>query len=547
MSEISHRLRVALVQADFLVGAVRDNARRMMESIARARDEAQADLVLFPELALSGCPAQDWWRCTHSLAACRDAVEEMARAAVGIVAVVGWPQWDAGRCYDALSVLRDGRIAATYRKRQLAGADAVDESRYFTADGTAPPCVFAVRGVQLGVLLGSELDCTALLAQTLAAGADVVLVAAAAVFVRGQHAQRAAQLAGVARSNSVPLAWLNLAGAQDALVFAGASLLADADGHIHPPAVACDDTLLVADLFPARRGWTPVAWKTDGDASDTALLWRALTRSISDYCRNNGFSRVWLGVSGGIDSALVLALAVDALGAEQVSAVRLPSRYTSDLSNDLAQAQCAALGVAMLTLPIERAFAGFVETLAEPFAGRAWDVTEENLQSRVRGSLMMALANKFGGLLLATGNKSEFAVGYATIYGDMCGGFAPLKDVYKTDVYALARWRNAQGAQPVIPLEVIARAPSAELRGDQRDEDSLPPYAVLDAILFRHIEQHQSAAEIIAAGFAAETVQRVLHLVRSSEWKRQQAAPGPKVSTRAFGIDWRWPISCRNG
>jgi len=536
-------LRVALAQTDCPLGAVRDNARRMLELIARARDVERADLVVFPELALSGCPAQDVLRRAGFLADCRAALEEIARAATGIVVIVGWPQWQDGRCYNALSVLRDGCIEATYRQRGVSTTGAMDGARWFAADAAAPPCVVAVSAMRIGVLIGSELDSPALVADTVAAGVELLLVPAAAAFVRDGQARRAQQLGGIARMHAVALAWLNRVGAQDALVFDGASLLADADGRVHPAALAFDETLLVADLFPPRRSWIPVTWADDGNPSEPALIWRALTCGIRDYCRSNGFSRVWLGLSGGMDSALVLALAVDALGADNVTAVRLPSRHTSALSNDLAQAQCETLNVRLLTLPIEQAFQGFLDTLADTFAGCAMDVTEENLQSRVRGSLMMALANKFGGLLLATGNKSEFAVGYATIYGDMCGGFAPLKDVYKTGVYALAHWRNGQGAQPVIPLEVIARAPSAELRDDQRDEDSLPPYAVLDAILLRHIEQNQSAAEIIAAGFAAPTVQRVLQLVRSSEWKRQQAAPGPKVSARAFGIDWRWPIS----
>jgi NAD+ synthetase len=259
--------------------------------------------------------------------------------------------------------------------------------------------------------------------------------------------------------------------------------------------------------------------------------------------RKNGFREAWLGLSGGVDSALVLAIAVDALGAENVHAVRLPSRYTADLSNDLAAAQAAALGVHLHTLPIEAPFKAFLDTLAPSFAGRDADITEENLQSRCRGVLMMAMSNKFGGLVLTTGNKSELAVGYGTIYGDTCGGYAPLKDLYKTEVFALCRWRNAQGDGERIPAAVIERPPSAELRENQRDEDSLPPYPILDAILHRHLEQAQSAAEIIAAGFAAETVQRVLHLVRISEWKRRQYAPGPKVSTLAFGRDRRYPIT----
>jgi NAD+ synthase/NAD+ synthase (glutamine-hydrolysing) len=291
------------------------------------------------------------------------------------------------------------------------------------------------------------------------------------------------------------------------------------------------------------RKFSPVLWPVDGDESVDALAWRAIVRGIRDYCGKNGFSKVWLGLSGGIDSALVLALAVDALGADNVTAVRLPSRYTTGLSNDLAQEQCNALGVKLLTLPIEKPFQGFLDALAETFNGLPPDTTEENLQSRTRGALMMALSNKFGGLLLTTGNKSEYAVGYATIYGDMCGGYAPIKDLYKTEVFALAKWRNTVGGAPVIPPEVIDRPPTAELRENQKDQDSLPPYDVLDAILLRYIDREQSRDEIVAAGFDAATVDRVLRLVRINEWKRHQAAPGPKLSRRAFDRERRYPIS----
>ena len=342
------------------------------------------------------------------------------------------------------------------------------------------------------------------------------------------------------------LAYLNVVGGQDALVFDGASVVADGDGIVHPAAAAFTDQWLVVDFDAESRKFAPVQWMDDGDESRDALAWRAIVRGTRDYCLKNGFSKVWLGLSGGIDSALVLAIAVDALGADNVTAVRLPSRYTADLSNDLAAEQCAAMGVKLETIPIEAPFEGFMRALAPVFAGHQADTTEENLQSRSRGVILMALSNKFGGLLLTTGNKSEYAVGYATIYGDMCGGYAPIKDLYKTEVFALARWRNTVGGVPagqVIPPAVIARPPSAELRENQTDQDSLPPYDVLDAILLRYVDQEQSRDEIVAAGFDAATVDRMLGLVRTSEWKRHQAAPGPKVSRRAFGRERRYPIS----
>jgi NAD+ synthetase len=320
-------------------------------------------------------------------------------------------------------------------------------------------------------------------------------------------------------------------------------VLADGDGTIHAAARAFEDHWLVADYDAASRQFTEVQWPAETDESRESLAWRAVVRGTRDYCAKNGFDKVWIGLSGGIDSALVLAIAVDALGAGNVTGVRLPSRYTSNLSNDLADEQARALGVKIITVPIEAPFRGFLDALAPAFAGSAADVTEENLQSRCRGAILMALANKFGGLLLTTGNKSEYAVGYATIYGDMCGGYAPLKDLYKTEIFALARWRNAIAGAPVIPWAVIDRPPSAELRENQTDQDSLPPYDVLDAILARHIDEEQSAAEIARAGFDAAVVDRVVRLVRISEWKRQQAAPGPKVSRRAFGRERRYPIT----
>jgi NAD+ synthetase len=386
------------------------------------------------------------------------------------------------------------------------------------------------------------------LAETVRDGARLVLVPNASPFERDKHAQRDALLAQrvhetLVEGRGVALAYLNVVGGQDALVFDGASVLADGDGLIHAAAAAFEDHWLVADYDDASGKFAHVHWPLEEDESRDGLAWRAVVRGTRDYCAKNGFRKAWLGLSGGIDSAMALAIAVDALGAGNVTAVRMPSRYTADLSNDLAAEQCDALGVELLTLPIEKPFQGYLDALADTFAGKTVDTAEENLQSRTRGALLMALSNKFGGLLLTTGNKSEYAVGYATIYGDMCGGYAPIKDLYKSEVFALARWRNTVGGALVIPPAVIARPPSAELRDDQKDEDSLPPYDVLDAILLRHVDQEQSRAEIVAAGFDAATVDKVLHLVRISEWKRHQAAPGPKVSRRAFGRERRYPIS----
>jgi len=537
-------LRIALAQFDFQVGAVAGNVARIAEMIALARDEYGADIVLFPELALSGYPPEDLLMRPSFLRDCAEGIEAVAKAATGgIVAVVGWPEAAGSVVYNAASVLRDGRVERTYRKRELPNYAVFDERRYFDVDPDREDCVFEVAGVPVGLIICEDLWFAEPIASTVDAGAQLVLVPNASPFERDKHAQRDALLAERTRETGAAIAYLNVIGGQDALVFDGASVVADGDGTVHPAAAAFTEQWLVVDYDAPTRRFTPVRWMDDGDESRDALAWRCIVRGIQDYCGKNGFGDVWLGLSGGIDSSLVLALAVDALGAEHVTAVRLPSRYTAGLSNDLADAQCRALGVKMLTVPIETPFQGYLDALADVFAGKAADVTEENLQSRTRGAILMALSNKFGGLLLTTGNKSEYAVGYATIYGDMCGGYAPIKDLYKTEVFALSRWRNTVGGAPVIPPAVISRPPTAELRENQKDQDSLPPYDVLDAILFRYVDQEESREEIVAAGFDAATVDKVLRLVRIGEWKRHQAAPGPKVSRRAFGRERRYPIT----
>ncbi|CRR16231.1 MULTISPECIES: NAD+ synthase [Stenotrophomonas] len=536
-------IRIAMAQFDFPVGDVAGNTERIIEMIGQARDEYGAELVMFPELAVSGYPPEDLLLRPGFLYECEQALTRIATACRGITAVVGWPQAAGAVVYNAASVLRDGLVEQTYRKRELPNYAVFDERRYFDVDPDGGSCVFEVNGIPVGLLICEDLWFAEPLADTMRAGAQLVVVPNASPYERGKHAQRDAVLAARTRESGAAIAYLNVVGGQDALVFDGASVVADGDGTVHPAAAAFVDQWLVVEYDGETRRFMPHVWMDDGDESMDALAWRAVTRGIQDYCRKNGFRKVWLGLSGGIDSALVLALAVDAMGAENVTAVRLPSRYTAGLSNDLAAEQCRALGVKLEAVSIEPAFKGLMESLAPMFEGTAPDVTEENLQSRSRGVILMALANKFGGLLLTTGNKSEYAVGYATIYGDMCGGYAPLKDLYKTEVFGLSKWRNTVGGAPVIPPAVISRPPSAELRENQLDQDSLPAYDVLDGILYRYIDQEQSRGEIVAAGYDAAVVDRVLRLVRISEWKRHQAAPGPKVSRRAFGRERRYPIS----
>ena len=547
-------LRIALAQFDFPVGAIARNAEKISALIVEARDRQRADLIVFPELALSGYSPEDLLLRPGFLHECETALQRLAASVQGIVALVGWPQSAGSITYNAVSVLRDGGIETTYRKRELPNYAVFDERRYFETDPDGGSCVIDIKGIKVGVVICEDLWFAEPLADTLAQGAELVVVPNASPFDHGKLARRDALLALRVAESPVALAYLNLVGGQDSVVYDGASVLADADGTIHSAARAFEDHLLIADYAAADRRFTPVAWPAEIDESRESLAWRAIVRATRDYCAKNGFRKVWIGLSGGIDSALVLALAVEAMGAQNVTGVRLPSRYTSAQSNDLAEQQARTLGVRIETVPIAAPFAGFLDALQPLFADHKADTTEENLQSRCRGVILMALSNKFGGLLLTTGNKSEYAVGYATIYGDMCGGFAPIKDLYKTEVFALSRWRNEQGSGSrisaignshpwVIPPDVIERPPSAELRENQTDQDSLPPYEVLDAILARYVDDEHSRADIVGAGFEAATVDKVLRLLHISEWKRQQAAPGPKVSRRAFGRERRYPIT----
>ena len=532
-------MRVALAQFDFPVGAVDANAARIKAWIAAARDEHRADIVLFPELALCGYPAEDLLFRPSFLSRCAEQLTAIAAETRGIVAVVGHPEAMGSVVFNAASVLRDGRIEATYRKRELPNYAVFDERRYFATGDR--PLVVEIGDWKVGILVCEDLWFAQPLRETVEAGAELVLVGNASPYEAHKPEDRDALLTRRIAESPVPIAYLNVVGGQDELVFDGASVLAAADATLLPAASAFEDCWLVADIDRETRRWSPVLWPEAGDESRLALTYAALVRGTRDYIRKNGFSNVLIGLSGGIDSALTLAIAADALGPEHVIGVRLPSRYTSDLSNDLAAQQAATMGVRLETVTIEPGFEGLLGEVSPLFGDRPVDVTEENLQSRCRGTVLMALSNKLGAMLLTTGNKSEYAVGYATIYGDMCGGYAPLKDVYKTDVFALSRWRNRDGE--VIPEAVITRPPTAELRENQLDQDSLPPYERLDAILDRFVDREMGVEEIVAEGFDEAEVRRVCRLVLINEWKRRQSAPGPKVTRRAFGRERRYPIT----
>jgi NAD+ synthase (glutamine-hydrolysing) len=536
-------LRFALAQFDFPVGAVAANAARVGDLLAQARDGGAA-LVMFPELTLSGYPPEDLLLRPSFLAACQCELNALAGATNGVAALVGHPHSE-GEVYNAASLLRGGRIELTTHKQALPNYGVFDDKRYFRPGHDS--AVAMIDGVRVGMLICEDIWQPEPAAKAAAAGAELIVVINASPWDDEKQASREAVLTARALETGCAIAYLNLIGGQDEVVYDGGSLLVNANGDIAARAPNFVDALLWAEFDSETRTLRADNWPAMADGSIEATLYAALVRGIRDYIDKNGFSGVLLGLSGGIDSALTLALAVDALGADRVTAVMMPTRYTSQLSLDGARAQAEQLGVDYHVIDIEQTYQSFIEALTPAFGGKGADTTEENLQSRTRGVMLMALSNKHGRLLLATGNKSEMAVGYATLYGDMCGAYAPLKDVYKTVVYRLSRWRNAhaarQGEPEAIPSAVIDRPPSAELRDNQTDQDSLPPYDELDAILARFIEAEQSQAEIAAQGFHADTVRRVVRLVLLNEFKRRQSAPGPRVTTRAFGRERRYPIT----
>ena len=535
-------LRLALAQFDFPVGAVAANADRMRALMHEAR-AGGASLLVCPELALSGYPPEDLLLRPSFLAACQSEMDRLAAESDGLAVLAGFPHSE-GVVYNAAALLREGRVTQVAHKCVLPNYGVFDDKRWFEPGHAVT--VTTLGAVRAGLLICEDVWQPEPAAAAARAGAEVIIVINASPFDAAKQAQREALLAARAKESGCAIAYLNMVGGQDDVVYDGASLLVNGDGSVAARAPAFVDALLWAEFDSATRKWAARDWPTAKDGSSEATLYAALVRGVSDYVGKNGFEGVLLGLSGGIDSALTLAIAVDALGADKVTAVMLPSRYTSGLSLREAHAQARKLGVEYLDVSI----AGMVDAAAAaltPACGELVDLTAQNLQARSRGILLMALSNQIGKLLLTTGNKSEMAVGYATLYGDMCGGYAPLKDVYKTQVYALAKWRNASpeyaSQGEVIPAAVIERAPSAELRADQTDQDSLPPYDVLDGILVRCIEGAESQAEIVAAGYDPGDVQRVVRMLYASEFKRRQSAPGPRVSTCAFGRERRYPIS----
>jgi NAD+ synthetase len=530
-------LKIAVAQLNCTVGDLAGNAARILA----AADEAHAlgaDLLLTPELALAGYPPEDLLLRPDFHRACARELSALA-ARLPLPAIVGHPEMRGALRYNAASLLRGGRVEVTYHKQRLPNSEVFDEERYFAAGQT--PCVFSLGETTLGLAICEDIWLPGTVEATRAAGAELLLALNASPYHMNKTATRQAVLRERIRGTGMPAIYCNLVGGQDELVFDGDSFALDAAGRLTHQLPAFEEGLMIVDYADGHLLPGPCAAPLSLEAS----VYAALKLGVADYVGKNGFPGAIIGLSGGIDSALTLAVAVDALGADKVRAVMMPSPWTAQMSLDDAREIARRLGVQYDVIPIVEAmkvFSALLEPVFAPLGPKpAWDTSEENIQARIRGLILMALSNRTGRILLTTGNKSEMAVGYATLYGDMAGGFAVLKDVFKTFVYRLARWRNT--LTEVIPSNVLTRPPSAELKPNQCDQDSLPPYETLDAIIEAYMEQDMSPKQIIAQGWPEGDVRRVITLLKKNEYKRRQAPPGVRVTRRAFGKDWRYPIT----
>jgi NAD+ synthase (glutamine-hydrolysing) len=517
------------------VGDIAGNSKKVVDAAIYARDEQGAHAVVFPELTLTGYPPEDLLLRSELIERVEQTLDEICQEIKGIDVILGYPRCQDGKLYNAAGVIRDGEVVAEYFKALLPNYSVFDEKRYFEAGDQ--PCVLDINGVPVGLTICEDIWYKEPAAKAAASGAKVLVNLNASPFHTGKAVEREDLVRKRCQESGLAVVYVNLVGGQDELVFDGGSFVMDASGELTQRAPFHAESQILAEFSNASPRNAEIASYPD----ELAGIYNTLVLGVKDYVAKNGFKGAVLGLSGGIDSALTLAIASDALGPENVEVVMMPSRYTSDMSNEDAIQQAETLEVEHRTIAIEPAFNAFLDMLKEEFAGTEKDVTEENIQARCRGILLMAISNKKGKILLTTGNKSEMSVGYATLYGDMAGGFAPIKDVPKLLVYRLAEYCNRE--QEIIPRRVIERPPSAELAPDQKDSDSLPPYEILDEILARYIESDQSVADIIRAGFDADTVQRVVRMVDRNEYKRRQAPPGVRITRRAFGRDRRYPIT----
>ncbi len=528
-------MKIAVAQFNPVLGDFGGNVTRMLEDAARAK-AAGATLLVAPELALTGYPPEDLLLRRDFLRASADALAALAQGVDGISLLVGHPHEEGGALFNAVSLLEAGRVAGTYCKQRLPNYQVFDEKRYFQTGNR--PFVFDHQGSRVGVLICEDVWFPEPVAATQAAGAQLILVPNASPYDFRKLETRYDVVRARVMESKVPILYAHWTGGQDELVFDGASFGVNADGEVGYQEREFQEVLGIVEFNGGRlQGEIHPALTLE------ASVYKALTVALRDYVNKNGFPGVLLGLSGGVDSALTLAIAVDALGKDRVEAVMMPSEFTAQISLDDSREMAAIHGVKYHEIPITPMFEAFKAGLAPAFAGRAADTAEENIQARVRGTLLMALSNKFGKMVVTTGNKSEMAVGYSTLYGDMAGGYAILKDVSKTLVYRLCQFRNSLSR--VIPERVITRPPSAELRPDQKDQDSLPDYAILDQIVELFMEQDRSPSEIVAMGFASADVARVTRLLKINEYKRRQAPVGAKITRRGFGKDWRYPITSR--
>lgn len=540
-SKAASNLRIAVAQINLLVGDIEGNAARIIEYIAHARDAEMADIIVFPELALCGYPPEDLLHRPGMYERVNAALQKISRVTTDITALVGFPEKTEHGIYNAVAVIQNGECQSPARKQHLPNYSVFDEKRYFISSDEVT--VFSHKNVQIGICICEDIWFAEPVKQLVDKGAQLILNLNASPFHQQKFHEREKVVRQRISETKVPVVYANMVGGQDELVFDGQSFVLDADGKLTHRFAAFAEQLQTVDFD--MTSLQPLSSSISPALSYEACIYQALVTGVRDYVTKNGFSGVVIGLSGGIDSALTLSIAVDALGAEQVEAVMMPSCYTLDMSVEDAKAQAETLGVNFKVIAIEKPFNTFLELLEDEFAGKAVDATEENIQARCRGLLLMAISNKKGKMVLTTGNKSEMAVGYATLYGDMAGGFDVLKDIKKTLVFRLAEYRNSVSEN--IPLRVIKRPPSAELAPDQKDTDSLPPYEVLDEVLEMYIEKDLGLENIVAAGFEREMVRRILRLVDINEYKRRQAAPGVRITQRAFGRDRRYPITSGYG
>ncbi len=532
-----NHLRIAIAQQNFLVGDVEANTSKVITLAEKARDTLNADLVLFPELCLTGYPPEDLLLRPGLHKRVQTGIDRL-KVVEGIALVVGYPQVEQGVTFNAAGFIYEGEIQASYYKQQLPNHSVFDEKRYFQVGDQV--AVVEFRGIKLALSICEDLWHAGVMAQSAAAGAQVMLSLNASPFHAGKYSEREAMMRARVNESAMPIIYCNLIGGQDELVFDGQSFVMGADGELMQRAPAYEEGLYPVDIELKETQVSVKAAPCAEPLSLEASIYGAIVLGVRDYIHKNGFDGVAIGLSGGVDSALVLAIACDAIGADKVEGVRMPSRYTADMSLEDAALEAEALGAKCGTIAIEPAFQAFLDLLSDDFRGLPTDTTEENIQARCRGIILMAISNKKRKIVLTTGNKSEMAVGYCTLYGDMAGGFAPIKDLPKTMVYRLCDYRNS--ISPVIPQRVLDRPPSAELAPDQKDEDSLPPYEILDAILEMYVEQDRCAEDIIAAGYSEDDVSRAIYLVKLNEYKRRQAPPGVRITRRAFGRDRRYPI-----